>query len=296
MNEIALIPFSARYSPQNKQIDNVFPDTARMGLIHLLFDLVERDYVEGWGSTAKELQRISRRPPSSLTTDQAKRLVTEILAELNWLKIYDFCERLYGHLAKEIGFNGQFEYEITVPKDVVQKYISLELTRLFLEEGLAYEFSNGLVRRRGRKHSVEVAAKAHLVLGDLALSGARRHYEKSLSFFRSPSNPDYENCVKEAVCSVEAAAKALFPKSKSSTLGDFSKWLTSTQTVEVPKALSQTITSIYAFRSGGEGIGHGGATGGKATKEVAEYILSVCASQIIYLVDLANQSSDEIPF
>ena len=64
----------------------------------------------------------------------------------------------------------------------------------------------------------------------------------------------------------------------------------------MPKALCQTITAVYAYRSGGDGIGHGGASGGAATAEVAEYMLAVCASQVIYLVDLANAPEVDIPF
>jgi hypothetical protein len=74
------------------------------------------------------------------------------------------------------------------------------------------------------------------------------------------------------------------------------KWLATARDVSVPKALCQTITGIYAYRSGGDGVGHGGASGGAATAEVAEYVLAVCASQVIYLVDLANEQEADVPF
>jgi hypothetical protein len=134
------------------------------------------------------------------------------------------------------------------------------------------------------------------VLGDPRLAGARKHYDKALQFFRNPSKPDYENTVKEAVCAVEAAGKALFPSAKAATLGDLSKWLVTTKDVSVPKALCQTLTGIYAYRSGGDGVGHGGTEGGPATVEVAEYVLAVCASQIIFLVDVCNSQEVDIPF
>jgi len=160
---------------------------------------------------------------------------------------------------------------------------------------LAYEFSEGIVRRRGRRHTVDQATRAQVVLGDIRLTGARKHYEKALQFFRHPTKPDFENCVKEAVCAVEASGKALFPSAKAATLGDLAKWFATTKDYGVPKALLKTIEGIYAYRSGGDGVGHGGATGGPATAEVAEYVLSVSASQIIYLVDIEN-TNDEIPF
>lgn len=296
-------PFSTRTRGQHRQIDGDFPPSARSGLLHLLFDLIGRQYLPGWIVIAREVNRISRRPPvaydsSSVASLKQARTDTELALEgMDWAKVYDFCERLYGHLPKEVGYEDQYgNYEVQVSRGDMQTYISAELQRLFLEEDLAYEFTDGEVRRRGRKHTVELFAKSQVVLGDPQLLNARRHFDKSLQFFRHPSSPDYENAVKEAVCAVEAAGRQLFPMAKASTLGDLVKWLASTRDVSVPKAICQTFTGIYAFRSGGNGVGHGGANGGKATLEVTEYILAVCASQIIYLVDVANTLETDVPF
>lgn len=271
-------------------------------MTHLLLDLVERQYVSGWNAIARELQRIGRLAPidynarSASAGRQARSDAEEALAALSWEKVYDFCERLHNHLACEVGYTWNDEYTVTTAKSEVQAHIADELQRLFLEEGLAFEFVEGAVRRRGRKHSVEMTTKAQVVLGDPRLAAARKHYDKALQFFRSPSKPDYENAVKEAVCAVEASGRALFPSAKASTLGELAKWLGTTKEVSVPKTLAQTITGIYAYRSGGEGVGHGGADGGAATAEVAEYVMSVCASQIIYLVDISNAQDRDIPF
>jgi len=228
---------------------------------------------------------------------QAKLNVETALKELRWDRAYDFCERLFSHLPHEIGFEDSAgNYCVDVPVSEIQAYIATELQRLFLEEDLAYEFSEGAVRRRGRKHTVELTAKSQVVLGDTRLSSARRHFDKALQFFRHPTRPDFENAVKEAVCAVEAAGKVLFPMAKAATLGDLIKWLGTTPEVSVPKAICQTYTGVYAFRSGGEGVGHGGANGGKATLEVTEYLLAVCASQIIFFVDIANSMEVDVPF
>ncbi len=295
-------PFSARNRGAHRQIDSAFPPSARNGLLHIIFDLVDRTYVADWGAVARELQRIGRAAPAeynmSKTTSigQAKEDAQSTLSALSWEKTYDFCERLHSHLTREVGRSWNDEFEVTTPKAEVQAFIADELQRLFAEEGLAFEFTDGLVRRRGRKHTVDVTTRAQVVLGDPRLASARKHYEKAMQFFRNPSKPDYENSVKEAVCAVEAAGKALFPAAKAATLGDLAKWFTSTKDVAVPKALAQTITGIYAYRSGGDGVGHGGSAGGAATAEVAEYVLAVCASQIIYLVDVSNAQENDVPF
>jgi len=296
-------PFSARNKGPHRQIDNAFPPSARNGLVHLLLDLIEKGYIVGWSAVARELQRIARLSPVEYNTSnvssmrQARADAEAALGALSWDKTYDFCERLHNHLALEIGYyDYDNDWQVKVPKPDVQAFIAQELQRLFSEEGLAFEFSEGLVRRRGRKHTVDVTTRAQVVLGEQRLASARKHYEKAMQFFRNPAKPDYENSVKEAVCAVEAAGKALFPAAKAATLGDLAKWLVTTKDVTVPKALVQTITGVYGYRSGGEGIGHGGAVGGAATSEVAEYVLAICASQIIYLVDVGNNQEQDVPF
>lgn len=192
---------------------------------------------------------------------QARIDAADALNGLSWERCYDFCERLHSFLAKDVGYHDNFSFNVTTEKSDVQAFVADELQRLFAEEHLAYEFSEGTVRRRGRKHTVDVASRAQVVLGDPRLVSARKHYDKALQFFRDPRKPDFENTVKEAVCAVEAVGKNLYPAAKASTLGELAKWLGANKEQPIPKALAQTITGIYAYRSGGDGVGHGGAEG-----------------------------------
>lgn len=296
-------PFSARLAGQHRKTEEDFPFSARNGLLHLLSDLLQRSYIESWIVLAKELHRIGRRTlteydeHSKSSVEQAKVDVDSVLMKLHWPKVFDFCERLYGHLAYDPSHEDHFgNPKFDFSRSDAQAYIANELQRLFLEEGLVYEFSEGAVRRTGRKHTMDKLTKSQAVLGDPRLIDARGHFDKALKFFRHATNPDHENAVKEAVCAVEAAGKVLFPMSKATTLGDLIKWLDKSPDVSLPKSIGQTLTGVYAFRNGGEGVAHGGATGGKVTPEIAEYILAVCASQVILLVDLENASEAEIPF
>jgi hypothetical protein len=214
-----------------------------------------------------------------------------------WERIFDFCERLHSHLAQDVThFNRQEEHwELVAPKSQVQEFIASELQLLFIEEHLAFQFSNGLVRRRGHRNTAEQVARAELVLGDPKLSAALGHFNKALKFFRNVTEPDYENVVKEAVCAVEATARALFP-SGGKTLGDIVPSITGSEVGQLPQPIAKTFHGLYGFRSGGQGVGHGGATGGTATKGIAEYALAIAASQIVLLVDLSLASESDVPF
>ncbi len=81
-----------------------------------------------------------------------------------------------------------------------------------------------------------------------------------------------------------------------SMISDIIKSITGAEPGKLPKAMAQTFHGLYGFRSGGEGIAHGGASGGAATQGLAEYVLAVASSQIILLVDLANSEETDIPF
>jgi hypothetical protein len=218
-----------------------------------------------------------------------------LLEMLSWERQYDFCERLFSHLATgtEYENNG---YIVRTERSEAQQFFAEELQRLFQEENLAFEFRDGLVQRRGRRHTMSQVSKAEAVLREERLETARKHFGKALRYFRDRVKPDHENAVKEAVCAVEAAAKELFPNAKAATLDGVVKWLAGTDPGKLPKTIGQTFIGLYAFRGGGDGVAHGGTTGGTATKSIAEYALGLAASQIILLVDLASATEEDIPF
>jgi len=190
-----------------------------------------------------------------------------------------------------LGYNGDSR---TVTKAESQQFFAEEIQRLFEEENLAYEFRDGVVQRRGKRHTIDQINKAEKALDEASLSSARRHFSKALRHFRNREKPDHENVVKEAVCAVEAAAKELFPEAKVSTLGDFVKWATDGKRKLIPSTIGRTFEGLYAFRNSGEGVAHGATSGGAVTPELSEYVLGVAASQIIFLTDLVEED-DESP-
>ena len=293
-------PFSVRNRREKDWIEEDFPVSARTGLLHLLNDAVDNYHLSGWPIVAKELRRIARVAPrnynSAYVPDiKEARIDTEgYVKQLDWERLYDFCERLYSHLAQDTTYEENGE-GVVITKAHSQSFFAEEMQRLFEEENLGYEFRDGLVQRRGRRHTINQINKAEKALADLRLQAARKHFSKALRYFRDREKPDPENAVKEAVCAVEAAAKELFPEANAATLGDFVKWATGSERCLLPKTIGQTFSGSYAFRNGGEGVSHGATSGGVVTAELSEYVLGVAASQIILLADLAR-GDEEPPF
>lgn len=300
MSTVPLPPFSAINRREKNWIEEDFPASARNGLLHVLNEAIEKDYLRGWSVAAKELRRIARVVPaeySNTSVESIKKARFDVESQLNqlpWDRAYDFCERLHSHLTEDIShwYNDE---EITITKAQAQSFFAEEVQRLFEEEGLGYEFRDGLVQRRGKRHTINQTNKAEKVLADQKLDAARIHFSKALRYFHDRKKPDHENTVKEAVCAVEAAAKELFPDAKAKTLGDFVGWATNNDRGLLPKTVGQTFSGLYGFRNSGEGVAHGAASGGAVTAELSEYILGIAASQIVFLADLAR-NDDEPPF
>ena len=56
-------PFPMRNAGSHRRIDRDFPATAPVAWVHVLYQLVEKEYVDGWPALARELQRIARITP-----------------------------------------------------------------------------------------------------------------------------------------------------------------------------------------------------------------------------------------
>ena len=298
------IPFSVRNLTTHQLKSEVFPSSAAIGLHHIISDCIDRFYIEGWTAVSRELRRILRAPvvhyDKSNTNDiqKAKLYFEETFIKTPWQKRFDFCEAIYLKLAY-VPDEEFFHYENQTPFTLndAQTYIEKEIQQLFIDELFAYDFIKGTVIQKGRAHTVKTAAQAQYVMNDARLQNARMHYSKALNFFRDRAQPDYENTVKEAVCAIESAGKDLFPQAGVSTLGELINWFKKkNNNFAIPPTLLYTFNSIYALRNSAEGVAHGSTNGGDITKEIAEYILSVSASTIIYLVDLANSLEKEPPF
>lgn len=304
MENTTHIPFSVRNGTTHKLISQSFPSSAVIGLQHIISDCISLFFIDGWTAVARELRRATRDTVADYDKsnvrdiEEARLYVEERLKTLPWQKRFDFCEIIYLKLAY-VPDEDFFHYRNQTPFTLsdAQTYIEKEIQQLFIDEFFAYEFIKGSVIRKGRKHTVETTDQAQYVMSDNRLQNARIHYSKALGFFRDRKQPDYTNTVKEAVCAIESAGKSLFPQAKAATLGNLAKWFQQkNNNIPMPPTLAKAIDNIYVLRNSGEGVAHGSTNGDEITAAIAEYILSLSASTIIYLVDLANSTETEIPF
>jgi len=291
------ILFPSRFGIENKpMIDSDFPESARIALWFVLRRTVELNRTEGWVRIAEEILRLHRQK-KSYEEHEAADLSFSILKELDWTKVYIFCERAYEKLLSpeiEHDFNGNPEVVCDLEK--VRRDFESDINQLFGEETIVYRMKNGEFYRPSRLHSQKIASKAYTVLQDPRLNDARRHFSKARLFFEKAPEPDFPNSIKEAVSSMEAAVKQLFP----SKLSNIEKVIINIKDAEgeaIPPTIVKGLLAPYRFRGAGHAVVHGGAKGGTANAAVAEWTLTVVAASIIYLRDIAQSHElDPLPF
>ena len=295
MTDTEKILFPSRFGIDNRPvIDSDFPESARTALWFVLRRAVELNRTEGWVRIAEEILRLHRLK-KSYNDGEAAELAYSIMLELEWSKVYVFCERVYEKLLieeVEYDFNGNpvAVYEL----EGVRREFEKDINQLLGEEIIVYRMRNGEFYRPGRYHSQKIASKASRVLLDPILNDARQHFNKARLFFEKAPEPDFPNAIKEAVSAMEAAAKHLFPAKQK----DFEKVIKSIKDANgeaIPPTIMNGLLAPYRFRGAGHAVAHGGATGGSATAAVAEWTLTVVAASIIYLRDVAQSHEAEPP-
>jgi hypothetical protein len=280
---------------EKKPIDGEFPASARTALFYVLVDLVRKGYIIDRKDVIFELKRIGRVTFSGL--DQIKELdystqIEQSLNALKWDQIYFFIERVYYKL-----LTGTYDSdgEEIISCEYMRAFFENEVNQLIEEENLAYYFQNGEFHRKGRPHTVKAIAYASNILSDPKLDRVREHYNKARKFFDMRPHPDPENCVKEAICALEACLEILTEKNVSSNFEKIIKQLQGNGDKQIPPPIGEGIIKLYGYRGSGKGVAHASLQGNRVSTLDAELILSIIASYITYLVDLMQPHND-VPF
>jgi hypothetical protein len=296
------IPFIQRFGlAQSKPIDDDFPKSARIALAYLLWDLVEREYVESWRGVHKELGRVGRL--SGLGWDSSESdfdMDVRLLQDMTWIQIYTFCERVHDQLLIPAGYlpddAPDDAWVETANISEVRKYFAGELNSILAEENLDYHFVNGRFQRRGRPQTQENIQRIGKVLVDSRLSSVRVYFNRARKFFDERPDPDAENCVKESICALEAAVEVLTGKPVSGDFAKTVKQLQGNQSGQIPPPIAEGMIKLHAYRGAGKGVAHAALQGSSVSEIEAELVMSLVATYITYLYDLFPQVEDALPF
>jgi hypothetical protein len=297
---MAKLPFNQRVGVSTaKPISDDFPESAKTALAFLLQDLVQQGFASGWNELITELQRTGRqhdREAFDYYPDNLD-LALWLLEEMDWWRIYIFCERVYQHHLKETSSTNENGWTTNTDIKEVQKYYTDEINALLAEEDLVYQFTDGEFQKRGRAQTQKSTKRVHTILSDPKLHEVLAHYNKARGFFDKRPEADVENCVKEALCALEAAFEILTDKTASKNFTKVVKQMEGNGIREIPPPIAQGMIKLHGYRGSGQGVAHAALGGNKVSDVEAELVLSVTASYITYLYDLLSETEDDdIPF
>ncbi len=293
------IPFNQRFGMglPERPLDKEVPKSARIGLLGILNKLEKKNLVLSWSAFATEALHVGRRLSKEFPAISDEDICEAILKELPWDKFYIFCERVYRLLQPAQYFSPESDSFVVSGKlEESQVYFTEEINELLAEENLVYEFADGIFQRRGRPQTRKSLQLVSAVLSNPNYTEARKHYNKALGFFNERPNADVENCIKEAVCALEAFVEILLDKKASSNFEGVMRARQGNADGQISHTICESIIKLRAFRGNAKGVAHAAIEGGFVSEIEAELVLNLVASYITYLHDKFPSKEEEIPF
>ncbi|OQB25505.1 MAG: hypothetical protein BWY10_02498 [Chloroflexi bacterium ADurb.Bin180] len=293
-----VVPFARRVgaSKATHPVEREVPDTARIGLGHILNELVSDEYLSGWDKVADVAHYVARTPVEEIDAFASnKDSVLRLLRELPWHSVYDLIERIHPLIQARRVWDGDSETWLEQGTLEQSRQLFCErVNQLCCDENLAFDFRDGAFRRRLRPQTDKSLSEAGYVLAEPQYKKALAHIRKALERFNRRPDPDYENCVKEAVCCMEKVAAVLLGKNGVGEFDTLVRTKRGCEAGQIPPALAECLLKFWAFRGSAEGVAHGGAAGGVVGVEEAEFSLSLTGACVTYLH--AKFREEELPF
>lgn len=199
--------------------------------------------------------------------DFMKAEIQSIIQDCPWYRIYDVIEYFYAKLL--------------VNKDDFEK----EINEYFIEKGIGWKLSKGLIETRGEEAFEKKIAEAAVELGNVKLLTSQNEIHEALKDMSKRPNPDITGSVQHSLAALECLCREI-SGDKKSTLGK----LINDHPDIVPKPLNDVISKIYGFASE---QGRHLKEGGEPNYEEAELVVHLSASLCTYLAK-KNFFKDEL--
>jgi hypothetical protein len=264
--------FSKRYglrpTPEGLMYEDV-PERARVGLYHIVEQFFKDEgYSAILYSTLYRNICVALRIPRDRNVHyeyQASRAIERLVMHCEWWQFYDICDVMWQ----------------TLDSSYDREEFSTQINSLFREEQLGFEIREGKTEKVGAGFIDAKVKEARYLLKEPEFKSADELFEKSIKALNVRPKPDVENCIKDAVASVESVGK-IIRKDKNAKIDNIIK--DAIQKGVIPQLLGDPIIKLYAYRGNEPAIAHGGIEPSKVTVDEAEFVLAMSAAIIIYLV------------
>jgi hypothetical protein len=265
--------FSKRYNlrptPEGLMYEDV-PERARVGLYHIVEQFFGGEHQKRYLDLYQKICVALRIRRERMLDDYGASLYIEkLIKDCEWYQFYDVCEVLWA--------NPYSEYS----EHKHQEELTEQVNTLFREEQLGFELRDGKVEKVGSGFIDAKVKEARYLLKEPEFKSADELFEKAIKAFNVRPKPDTENCIKDAVATVESVGK-IIRKDKNARIDNIIK--DAIQNGVIPRLLGDPIIKLYAYRGNEPAVAHGGIEPSKVTIDEAEFVLAMSAAIIIYLV------------
>lgn len=213
-------------------------------------------------------QALDREPPGNPMGGPWAFYIPKTLQTCMWWQFYDILEQV----ARLVGQRWKGEHA---------EEFSGRINAILAREGIQWKLENGQVVRVLNPRIDEQVKEVRILLTVPKYKGADEQFSKALAFLSARPEPDEENCVKDAVGTIEGVANIIAGTNgvQLNTLLDREPFRSN-----IHSTIRQAIEKLYAYRGNAPGAGH--AQVGPATVSVADatWVLAVSAATILYFV------------
>lgn len=252
------------------------PTTARVALCNLIIECqnsLKSKYqgYKAYRSLYFDICKILRVLPSpeepniSHEEEHYHNKLNELVVTCEWWQFFDICEILFSF------------FIMKHRRDAFSKRVNI----LFKEERLGYELRDGKIEKFSSEYIDEKIQETRYLLKEPEFKSADELFEKAIKALNEKPNPDSENCIKDAIATVESVGK-IIRKDKKARIDNIIK--EAIQKGVIPQHLGEPIIKLYIYRGNESAIAHGGTEPSKVTEDEAEFVLAMSAAIIIYLL------------
>ena len=194
--------------------------------------------------------------------------IKQVAFACEWWLFFEICERTYKQCYQRFGRKSATGLED-------------EANKLFASDLLAWRFEDGLIVPAHPAEITAVFDEAKALLADPKYTGPNEQFRKANGHLAEKPHPDTENCVKDAVGALEGVARIVAGQPKA-TLGDLTK--KGVLKSSIPPRLMPIIEQLYVYRGSEPGVAHAKTDASMVGFEEADWVLSMCATAMIYLM------------
>ena len=270
--------FGLRPTSQGLIYDQV-PETTRIGLFYIIFGLLRSPYLpySYYQHLYQEICRILKIKWDWTMNHEIQyaNAIENTILKCEWHTFYEICQIAYSYFKEEESPHS------SVIKPGTAKVLQEQVNALFKDEFLGFEIQNGKIERMGNPIIDAKIREARILLKDPEFKSADELFEKAIKALNVRPKPDSENCIKDAVATVESVGK-IIRKDKKARIDNIIK--DAIQKGVIPQLLGDPIIKLYAYRGNEPAVAHGGIEPSKVTIDEAEFVLAMSAAIIIYLV------------